>query len=431
MQKIKNFKNFIAESVHPEDTDNGLKSLKTVFAGSRKISFQVARDFNFPGFTEIYNLLMQNPDYGRLNVEGENEPFIIYHKSKQAEAEELKSLAEQFGGYLHCNAPLHMQRRFGEILEYHPEEIEKYIRKRRARGNVSESVSSLDKIDESFVLPVLLAIATSLRIDPTGMTQRQLVDTIETRTTGFEDYTGTLEAAKISVIKKIDRNENILNKDELKSRIKNMEIRQYGGITSNSIMYYFWDKNTDKDILYVNKKLFNKQYALNTFIHELNHLIDRHKKVQTFNRPSQVTKRASLKDFEEYFKDWRPLRGKKDFFRRPINMGILLGRFFKEGAGGYAIRDEEMYARLSSLREFLVANALMQEDEKMQKKHVDKLKDWVDGKFPQTDDIQIERDYDNFMSNDFILILPLIDWNCVDDIHLIVKTKNKENIWKV
>lgn len=420
MKKIKNFENFISESVHPLDTNDPLKSINTVYRGLRKLSYHVMRDFDFPGFTEVYDELMQNPDYRVLPIEGENKPFIIYHKDKQKEAEEMKELAERFNGYLHCDAPLHIQKRFGEILEYHPEEIEKYIQRRRLEG-----------IKESFKLPILLALATSLNIKSSGMTQRQLVDTIEAKTTEFDDYTGTLEEAKKALLRKIERNENILNKDELKNRIQNLDVREYKGRTSSAIMYYFWDKSKDKDIVYINKSRYNKAYAYNTFVHELNHLVDQHKKTKTPVKASQVINKASLKDFENYFSEWRPLRGKNDFFRKPINMGILLGRFFKDGPGGYAVHEDEMYARLSSLREFLVSNGLMQEDEKMQKKHVDRIKDWVNQKYPQTDDIQIERDYDNFMSNDFILILPLINWECVDYIDLIVKTKNKENEWKV
>ena len=255
MKKIKNFENFISESVHPLDTDDPLKSINTVYRGLRKLSYHVMRDFDFYGFTEIYDKLMQNPDFRELAVEGENKPFIIYHKDKQKEAEELKELAERFNGYLHSDAPLHIQKRFGEILEYHPEEIEKYIQRRRLKG-----------IQESVSLPVLLALATSLNINTADKTQKQVLDTIENKTKEFQDWAGTLEEARRVVLEKISRNQNLVNKEELQRRVLEAEVREYNGRMSNAVMYYLWDKDSDKELLYVNKKLYNKDLSCHRVI---------------------------------------------------------------------------------------------------------------------------------------------------------------------
>lgn len=417
MKKIKNFEGFILEHVHPDHVMTPILAIKSLIDGKRKVSYFVGRDFDIEGFISLFQQITSK-GFKVLSVEGENNPFIIYHPSKHKEAEELKRLAEKYDGYLHKDAALRDQRRFGEILEYIPSEIDIYIEKRR-RAGVRES---REAYNESFILPVLISLASSLNINAEGMNQKQLKDTIDMRTVEIDNVDATFKKALESVVSKIDRNDNITNKEDLKQRLNNIEVREFAGRTSSSIMYYYWDKENDKDVIYINKKLYNPSYSLSTFIHELNHIVDRHKKVKLPIKANQVIKQVSLKEYENYFADWRKLRGRKEFFRNPINPGTLLGRFFKHGAGGYATREEEMYARLSSLREFLVRENLMQEHEKMQKKHVDKIKDWVDRQFPLTNDIQVERNYDSFMSNDFILILPLIDWECTDDIHLIVSS---------
>ena len=133
MKKIKNFDNFIIEHIHPKEAYTSLGSIKTLLDGRRKLCYNVKADLNDPEFKKVFLELLDN-GFLMLKVKGKHNPFVVYHPSKEKEAKEIKDLAEHFDGYLHANAPLRIQKRFGEILEYDPVEIEAYINRRKESG---------------------------------------------------------------------------------------------------------------------------------------------------------------------------------------------------------------------------------------------------------------------------------------------------------
>jgi hypothetical protein len=286
--------------------------------------------------------------------------------------------------------------------------------------NIYESKSS------NFFVYAALAALLGLKILPTVLrsdSAQKSMAYLSKRTENLNDYSGSkydLERAKESVISKIKNKENILNKEELIDRVKNVivkEIKDNDVVAPNSNMYYF--KYSDKDYIVVNRKNSNHDYQ--TFIHELNHLLD-HRKVVKDNIDIKylINKDIDINDYSRFVKMNFPLVLDDEKELRPE---ILLNSWeFFEKNKGYLLSDSEVYARLSSMRVYLINNNYIKEGDKLTKDVVYRFFEDLSKRKISSYDY-----YELFDELDFLLITPCINWDYEKEIDLISYNKNKED----
>jgi hypothetical protein len=150
--KIKKFENFVSslliqESIPAELGTDPLSAISTLLpanydekeykqtgitpVGQRRVCYLTERELNSKEVKEKYDLLMRI-GFELLDVEGEYNPKIIYHKSAKDNAMELKEIADKYDGFLHHEATDEETRRIGELLEYDEADIVQHLKKRKA-----------------------------------------------------------------------------------------------------------------------------------------------------------------------------------------------------------------------------------------------------------------------------------------------------------
>lgn len=276
---------------------------------------------------------------------------------------------------------------------------------------------SIENIGESFKnIPIIAGLAAGLAL---GSPEVGAVEKPRTESKYLNPWSEKIEMAKRNVIAKVFRNKNIINKDSVADKIKNVSIEVYKTKQSSTLMYYYYDKKKKKDVVMVNLAKIDSSSVYQTMVHELNHLVDQHK--ITSEQDVVVTKDISRLEFAKYFDDWRKIekKGKK------YSVTDLWSYAYSRDKS-YFTSEHEVEARLSSLYQFMVDNSILESGEKFQSKHIDKMKEWIEFNFPRGKGEEVERAYQNFLRNDFIPILPLLDWNKEEGINMIVKNDNSE-----
>ena len=102
--------------------------------------------------------------------------------------------------------------------------------------------------------------------------------------------------------------------------------------------------------------------------------------------------------------------------KKPIILGNLLASTVVHDRD-YYLSDREIWARYTTLFEFLRRNDIIQKGENLQPYHLEQINSWVRSKFPSSlENPNVEEQYRNFLYSDFIYILPLINWKKIDEI---------------
>ncbi len=132
MAKIYNYTQFVSEAIKASEAYSTYSSLKTLLDGKRKVAFETRNDLIDE---EVQEILTQLYDMGfkKMPVKSNHGAVIIYHPDSYSQAEELKEIAERYGGYLHWQASLRDHRRIGELLEYEKVDIDNFIKKMLSR----------------------------------------------------------------------------------------------------------------------------------------------------------------------------------------------------------------------------------------------------------------------------------------------------------
>lgn len=121
--------------IRASEAYSDLESIKTLVNGKRNVSFITIASSSVEDIKKILNLINQN-DLQPLYVEGNPyDAYVVYRKGAEREALELKSIAEKYGGYLSSKASEDDSRRIGQLLSYHPDDIEDYIIRNRTIRN--------------------------------------------------------------------------------------------------------------------------------------------------------------------------------------------------------------------------------------------------------------------------------------------------------
>lgn len=120
----------LKEDIDPKEAYNATSSLQTIINNKRNVGYIVLDEINSPKtFWEIIE--ENNLKSLKVKSKDNHNVYIIYRPGYEKNAEELKNLAEKYGGYLSINATDDETRRIGELLGYKKEAIDSFIEKRK------------------------------------------------------------------------------------------------------------------------------------------------------------------------------------------------------------------------------------------------------------------------------------------------------------
>jgi hypothetical protein len=119
----------IVETIRAADAYNDASAIQTVIDGERDLGFITLRGSTLSKEEIIKRI--KNGGLRMLSVpDNPNEAYIYYLPGARKKAEELAAIANRYGGYLSYQASADETRRIGELLGYHPDDIQSYVKQR-------------------------------------------------------------------------------------------------------------------------------------------------------------------------------------------------------------------------------------------------------------------------------------------------------------
>lgn len=244
----------------------------------------------------------------------------------------------------------------------------------------------------------------------------------------YQDEDGYYQKAKEHVKEKVLANNNIINKSEIIERIDNCliklspQVHIWDGIPSETSMASYIPNGVwnEFDFIIVGPKPSKNIYI--NLVHELNHLVDDNSKLkQQINWEGIINKDITKLEYERYFQDWPVLTGDslKAMFKRydheqsvpkKIRLSQGLWKNFNQNRDYYC-SNEEVYARLSSMKNFMINNNIIDNaSQQITEEDVENMKNMLAK--------QKTEDKLSFIDVDFMILLPLINWDKCEEINL-------------
>lgn len=130
MQHLHSFKQYLNEQIKAEEAYQDQDALQTVIDGKRNLGFITLKTSPLDA-DEFWNSIEKH-GLKTIEVIGNMfDAYIYFLPTPEAEAQawELKSIAEKYGGYLKYDASYEDSERIGQLLGYFPEDITWYLRK--------------------------------------------------------------------------------------------------------------------------------------------------------------------------------------------------------------------------------------------------------------------------------------------------------------
>tara|TARA_R110000772_G_scaffold20466_2_gene56729 strand:+ start:48235 stop:49275 length:1041 start_codon:yes stop_codon:yes gene_type:complete len=269
---------------------------------------------------------------------------------------------------------------------------------------------------------------------------------VSVRLRTFDDIKDSkiVQEAVNRVISKVENSKVITNKDELVNRLKNISFKHYSKTfllpIDNAMMMYYYDESGDIDYIIISNEKYEDK--LDFYVHELNHLIDRHKKVSKISEPSNaIIKDFNRETYTDFFKGWPMLDrdiamemiiSDKDKIGIPNTEKISIGDFYYsqiQHSTDYFLSDSEIYARLSTMKSLLLGlehtyGGIDINDpitEKSIRLLINEIKRIVLEEESDTEEILLL-----LKEFDWIIYTPIIDYNS-DDLNLFTMNNNNNN----
>lgn len=118
----------LVEAIDPKEAQYDEDAIQTVVDGKRNLGVITLDSGNYIGNVEKFTSDMEALGLNILHVP--SNPFkmyIYYREGAREEAEELRDIAEKYGGYFAWYATDEDTRRIGKLLSYKDEAVEKFI----------------------------------------------------------------------------------------------------------------------------------------------------------------------------------------------------------------------------------------------------------------------------------------------------------------
>lgn len=115
----------LSETIHPNEAHNDLNALMTVIEGKRGLCA-----IRLKGrYESIFDTYINMFDLRTIKIPSNPHGiFVVYTNGYEDRANELVKIAEKYNGYFSIKATKSDTIRMGELFEYDPEEIMKFIK---------------------------------------------------------------------------------------------------------------------------------------------------------------------------------------------------------------------------------------------------------------------------------------------------------------
>lgn len=113
--------------IRASEAYDDLDSIETLVKGKRGVAFISLDGVPKKIINQINSLISENSLKITFVKQNPNNSYIVYRQGFEKEAQELYSIAQKYGGFLSVIATEEDSRRIGQLLGYHPDDIETYI----------------------------------------------------------------------------------------------------------------------------------------------------------------------------------------------------------------------------------------------------------------------------------------------------------------
>jgi hypothetical protein len=117
----------LLEEIDPSEAYNDMDAIQTLVDGKRDLAFIVEKSNDPSDWEKIQNII-DNNGFKVMYVKGNPyNAYIAYIPGSESKANELKDIAEKYGGYLAYDATREDTKRIGELLGYTKKSIDDFI----------------------------------------------------------------------------------------------------------------------------------------------------------------------------------------------------------------------------------------------------------------------------------------------------------------
>jgi hypothetical protein len=117
----------LLEEIDPSEAYNDMDAIQTLVDGKRDLAFIVEKSNDPSDWEKIQNIIADN-GFKVMYVKGNPyNAYIAYIPGSESKANELKNIAEKYGGYLAYYATREDTKRIGELLGYTKKSIDDFI----------------------------------------------------------------------------------------------------------------------------------------------------------------------------------------------------------------------------------------------------------------------------------------------------------------
>ena len=119
------------EVISASEAYTDVDSVQTVVDGKRGVAF-VSRIGNSSEDWDTIQDMIRDNNLKTMYVKGNpNDVYVVYARGYERDANELKDIAEKYGGYLSYKASDEDSRRIGQLLGYQESDIEDYVNRNK------------------------------------------------------------------------------------------------------------------------------------------------------------------------------------------------------------------------------------------------------------------------------------------------------------
>lgn len=121
--------NLIKETIHPSEVYSDVNSVRTVCDGKRNIAMVASWGTSDRDWDKIQEMVSDNDLDSKKIPSNRHDGYVIFKHGHEKQADRFIEIVERYGGYASSDATDDETREIGKLLEYNPEEIEKFIQK--------------------------------------------------------------------------------------------------------------------------------------------------------------------------------------------------------------------------------------------------------------------------------------------------------------
>jgi hypothetical protein len=119
----------LLEDIKPSEAYNDMDAIQTLVDGKRELAFIVEKNSPPSDWNKIQKIIADNGFKVMYVKYNPDNAYVVYTPGGESKANELKNIAEKYGGYLSPKATREETKRIGELLGYDRQSIEDFLKR--------------------------------------------------------------------------------------------------------------------------------------------------------------------------------------------------------------------------------------------------------------------------------------------------------------